>query len=120
MFIDVSPEDIPNLIEGRRGRVSYPLIKGFLESGKKAAQLDRAGIKQSVGQLNMCLNSYLKNHKLPIKIIIRSGELYFLRTDVDSNGNIIDTLSENVDVQSRLVEPVEITPEVTRQILEGE
>lgn len=88
-FIPVAPEDVPNLREGRRGRVSYPILKSFLETNVPLAQLDRTGMVQSAQSLNMCLNQYIRNHDLPIEMFTRSGEIYLARTDVDEEGNII-------------------------------
>ena len=88
-FIPVDPKDIPNHREGRRGRVSYPLTKSFLESGMYMAQLDRTGIQQSLQSLQSCLFSYIRNHELPIKMFTRSGQIYFLRLDIDEEGNTI-------------------------------
>jgi hypothetical protein len=89
-FIDVDPKEIPNLREGRRGKVSYPILKSFLETNKVLVMMDRAGMKQSVQSLTMALNTYIRNHDLPIKIFQRSGELYLMRTDVDDNGDLIN------------------------------
>ena len=45
-FIDIDPDEIPRFSEGRRGRVSYPILKSFLETGKILVMLDRTGIQQ--------------------------------------------------------------------------
>jgi hypothetical protein len=70
--------------------VSYPILKSFLETNKVLVMMDRAGMKQSVQSLTMALNTYIRNHDLPIKIFQRSGELYLMRTDVDDNGDLIN------------------------------
>lgn len=88
-FNPVAPEDIPNLREGRRGRVSYPILKSFLETNMPIAQLDRTGMSQGLQSLNMCLGQYIRNHDLPIEMFTRRGEIYLARTDVDEEGNII-------------------------------
>lgn len=100
-FIDVAPEDIPNLREGRRGRVSYPITKSFLESGKLVAQLDRTGIQQSLQSLQSCLNSYIRNHGLPIKMFTRRGEIYFARLDLDDNGQPIEDWAKETATEGR-------------------
>lgn len=94
-FIAVAPEDVPNLRDSRRGRVSYPLCKMFLESNLPVAQLDRTGIKQSEQSLRSCITSYVRSHDLPIKVFSRGGKMYFARLDmnVDSEGNV--TKNEN-------------------------
>lgn len=90
-FIDVDPSEIPELRESRRGRVSYPILKSFLETNKVLVKLDRTGVSQNVQTLTVCLNSYIRTHELPIKIFQRSGNLYIMRTDTDDNGKLINT-----------------------------
>jgi hypothetical protein len=86
-FIDVDPANIPTTREGRRGRVSYPILKSFLETGKVCVQLDRTGIQSSFQALYSMMGSYIKNHDLPIKIFSSGGEIFFMRLDLDNEGN---------------------------------
>lgn len=95
-FVDVNPDEIDNLRQGRRGRVSYPLLKGFLETGKFLVKIDRTGIQQSLQTLSSSLNTYIRNHHLPIKIFQRSGEMYLMRLDVDRDGNAIPDWEEKL------------------------
>jgi hypothetical protein len=90
-FIDVDPSEIPNHREGRRGRVSYPILKSFLETNKPVAQLDRTGMQQSFQSLYSSLGAYIRNHDLPIKLFSRQNEIYLLRLDLklDGEGNIV-------------------------------
>jgi hypothetical protein len=87
-FTQVSPEDFPNLRDARRGRVSYPILKGFLETGYPLAKLDREGITRPVQSLTVSLSMYAKSHSMPIKILTRGGEIYMLRLDLDDSGKI--------------------------------
>jgi hypothetical protein len=87
-FIDVDPDDIPNFRESHRGRVSYPILKSFLETGKVLVQLDRTGIQQSTQSLSSSLNAYIRNHNLPVKMFMRMGKIYLMRTDADDEGNV--------------------------------
>jgi hypothetical protein len=82
-FIDVDPNEIPNLRDGRRGRVSYPILKSFMETGKVLAKLDRTGIQQSLQSLNSSLGAYIRSHNLPLRVFNRQGEIYLARTDTD-------------------------------------
>lgn len=86
-FIDVDPDDVPNMRAPHRGRVSYPILKTFLETGKVVAQLDREGIQQSFQSLYSSLSAYIRNHELPINMFSREGEIYLARTDIDDEGN---------------------------------
>ena len=88
-LVPVNPDEIDNYRQARRGRVSYPLLKMFLESGLPVAKLDRTGMQNSLQSLNSCLGSYIRSHKLPIRIFQRQGELHLARTDVDDEGNIL-------------------------------
>lgn len=104
-FIDVKPEDIPNYRESHRGRVSYPILKSFLETNKPIAQLDRTGMQQGLQSLNTCLNQYIRKHELPIKMFTRRGEIYLARTDVDAEGNVIARETKSGELP-RTIEPV--------------
>lgn len=87
-FIDVDPDEIPNFRESHRGRVSYPILKSFLETGKVLVRLDRTGIQQSLQSLNSSLGAYIRNHNLPIKLFTRQGEIYLARTDTAEDGSV--------------------------------
>lgn len=105
-FIPVAPEEVPNLREGRRGRVSYPILKAFLESNMPLAKLDRTGMSQSLQALSMTLNQYVRTHDLPIQMFTRSGEIYLARTDVDEDGNIVER-GASKDGLLKALEPTE-------------
>lgn len=89
MFIAVNPDEIPNVRYGRRGRISYPIVKGFLETGLPVAKLDRTKMNYKIQNLQSTLNAYIRTHELPIKLVVRSGEIYLIRTDLDNEGNAI-------------------------------
>lgn len=98
-FEPVSPDEMPRHRQGRRGRVSYPILKTYLETGLPVAKMDRTGIQQSLMSLTSCLNSYVKNHNLPVKIFQRNGDLYLARTDidVDDDGNVIGNVETDIE-----------------------
>lgn len=95
-FIPVDPEEIDNTRQGRRGRVSYPILKTFMESGLPVAQLDRTGMQQKLQSLMSGLNYYINAHDYPVSMFIRRGELFFVRTDLDKDGNPISDDAEEV------------------------
>jgi len=110
-FIQVDPEEVENVRYSRRGRVSYPILKGFLETGLFIAKLDLTGLQQSKQALSTSLTSYIRNHNLPIKLMQRGGHFYLMRLDIDERGRPIPDWAEqqlNEHIQS---DPVEITPE---------
>lgn len=82
-LVPVDPKDFPEFREGRRGRVSYPLLKSFLETAMPLAMLDRTGMQQSLQSLTSSIGAYIRSHNLPIKLLTRSGQIYLARTDVD-------------------------------------
>jgi hypothetical protein len=110
-FTKVEPEDVPNFRESHRGRVSYPILKTFLETGYPVAQLDRTGMQQSFQGLYSCLTAYIRSHELPIKLFSRGGQLYLARLDMDAEGNVIEDWKQDLVDES---EAVEITPEVVQ------
>lgn len=85
-FLDIDPNEIDDLRATTRGRVSYPLLKTFLETGKYAVIVDRTGMQQSLQGLMQSIRSYVRNHNLPIKPIIRRGQLVLLRLDINKDG----------------------------------
>jgi hypothetical protein len=78
-----------------RGRVSYPILKTFLETNKVVAQLDRTGIQQNLQSLYSSLSAYIRSHELPIKLFSREGELYLARLDLDENGDVAPVNIDN-------------------------
>lgn len=85
-LIPVEADKIPDLQLRRRGRVSYPILKQFMESGSVASMLDRTNVQQSMQGLNSCLNAYAKSHKMPVSCFSRDGELYLIRLDLNGDG----------------------------------
>ena len=109
-FKEIEASEIDNMRVGRRGRVSYPILKGFLETGYFLAQLDRTGLQQSMQSLSSSLHAYIRSHELPVKIFQRQGELYMMRLDIEENGEEIPNWQNVVDQDlSGAVKP--ITPD---------
>lgn len=125
-LVEVDPKDIPTNREGRRGRVSYPLLKQFLESGIRCAKLDLTGLDKNVNYLRSILYSYIRSHGLPVKLFSAAGDLHFLRLDMDDKGNVDPNWKPEQEVASegsaghlRSMEPLEITSvEVQRRFNE--
>jgi hypothetical protein len=109
-FIPVNPDDIPNFRESHRGRVSYPILKSFLETGEPLSQLDRTGMQQGVQSLNSCLNAYIKSHNLPIRLFNRGGQIYLARTDVGDDG-LVDVKHNDINKIPRVQETVGKAPD---------
>ncbi len=109
-FEEVDPSEIDNLRQGRRGRVSYPILKGFLETNFFLAKLDRTGVQQSMQSMTSSLGAYIRSHEMPIKLFQRSGQIYLMRLDIDENGDPIEDWAEKKldDAQGT---PVPITVE---------
>jgi len=89
-FIEIDPDDIPGVRESRRGRVSYPILKGFLETNFFLSKLDRTGMQQSLQALYSSLTAYIRSHDMPIKLFSRGGQIYLMRLDIDEVGNEIE------------------------------
>ena len=89
-LVEVNVADIPTERLGRRGRVSYPLIKSFMESNMRCAKLDLTGFAKNPAYLRSVLGSYINTHKLPIKLFAANGDLHMLRLDLDAKGAQIE------------------------------
>jgi hypothetical protein len=85
-FLDVDINEIPNLRESHRGRVSYPILKTFMELNAPIKRLDRTGMQQNLQTLTSCLTAYVRNHNLPVELFTRQGEIYLVRKDLNMDG----------------------------------
>lgn len=89
-FREVDPATVDTQREGRRGRVSYPLLKSFLERNIKMAELDLTGLNKNPAYLRSVLTTYIRSHTLPIKLFQAGGKMYLMRLDIDNQGSKID------------------------------
>jgi hypothetical protein len=89
-FEAVDPKMISNRSAGHRGRVSYPLLKSYMESGIPVARVNTDGMQQSMVALRSSLTAYIKSHDLPVYVFQRDGDLYLARLDmeVDEEGTV--------------------------------
>jgi len=117
-LIPVDLKDLEITREGRRGRVSYPLIKQFLESGHLAALVDRTGVQQTSLGLMSALRSYAKNHNIPVSIFMRRGEIYLVRLDLNEDGTENPNWREDARAAEEAV-ATPLTPAVVVQQVQG-
>ena len=99
-FDAVDPSEIQNLRAPHRGRVSYPILKGFLETGMFLATLDRTGLQQSTQSLYSSLSAYIRSHDMPIRMFSRQGNMYLMRLDIDENGDEIENWRDARDIDT--------------------
>ena len=104
-LVPVDPDAINNVREGRRGRVSYPILKMFLESGEDLSMLDRTGMQNSFQGLYSSLRAYISSHNLPIEIFSRQGEIYLARIHEDAAAKG----TEGHELDQAHLDPVPIT-----------
>lgn len=109
-FIDVDPDEVPNFRDSHRGRVSYPILKSFLETGKPLVQLDRTGMQQSLQSLSSSLGAYIRSHNLPIKLFMRRGEVYLARTDINPETGKPEELNNNITSIPQVKDQIGIAP----------
>ena len=101
-FIKVDPAEIDTNRLGRRGRVSYPLLKSFMEANIKMAKLDLTGYEGNPINIRSATTYYIKAHSLPIKIFSAGGDMYLMRLDFDSNGKPIENWQEEAASEGAL------------------
>lgn len=109
-FLEVAPEEVPNFRESHRGRVSYPILKGFLETNMKLAKLDRTGLQQSHQSLYSSLTAYIRNHNLPVKLFSRGGDIYLMRLDLDENGEFVEDWDKKANKEQEALEATTAAP----------
>lgn len=89
-FIDVDPDEFVGRREGRKGALSYPILKAFLETQKKAVKVDRSEpplSKKTIMSIRTSMDTYIKSHQMPIRTMQRGENLYLIRRDLDDEGN---------------------------------
>ena len=86
-FIALDPEEVEEVMNhdasSRRGRVSYPILKGFLESGMDVAKLNREGLNHPAMHYQTLLKMYIEGHNMPVRLRLVNGELYLIRKEID-------------------------------------
>ncbi len=108
-YKEVDPSEIDNLRRGRRGRVSYPILKGFLETGYFLASLDPESLNRTTQGMAASLGIYIKSHDMPIKVFQRTGTIYLMRLDVDEKGKeISDWREEEAKLEAKPLTQVEL------------
>jgi len=63
---------------GRRGRIAWAIIKQFEESGLDMARIES---DRPVTSLIPNLRSYIKTHKLNLKVSTRRGEAFIIKVE---------------------------------------
>jgi len=89
-FVDIDPKEVDTSRAARRGRVAYPIVKGFMERNVKMSKLDLTDTSYNAVSLRANLSLYIQRHEMPIKIFQAGGELHMMRLDIDNDGNPID------------------------------
>lgn len=114
-LIPMDPAEIDTSRSGRRGRVSYPIIKSFMEQNVKVVKLDLTGLNKNPQYLRTVLTSYIKNHNMPIKIFSAAGDLCLMRLDLNNDGSPKEDWQSNNELTTegaagheRNMEPVAI------------
>jgi len=108
-FIEVAPEELAVFRTPHRGRVSYPILKGFLETGMFLAQVDRTGMQQGLQAMTSTLGAYVRNHDMPIKVFNRKGEVFLMRLDINEKGEPIpDWNKKEIDPNAKPIDAKEV------------
>lgn len=124
-FVAVDPANIDTSRSGRRGRVSYPIIKAFMEQNVKVVKIDPDSLgEKNPAYLRSVLQTYINNHGLPIKIFQANGDLHLMRLDLDNHGNPIEhneeKTTEGAAGHLRNLTPTPLTPEEVGRRFEEE
>ncbi len=88
-FVDIDPKDIDTARLGRRGRVSYPIVKAFMERNVKLSKLDITGLDRNATYLRSVIGAYVKSHELPIRVFSAAGDIHMMRLDLDNDNKPI-------------------------------
>lgn len=121
LFEEVKPEDLPDLREGARGRMAYPTIKGFLETGFPVAKLNHRKLdpNRPVNSIKQTLTQYAQKKLLPVKFFTRGGDIYAMRLDIDLDGKPVPNwMKDNYGISpegDEVDEVKELTDELAAQ-----
>lgn len=115
-FVDIDPADIDTERAGRRGRVSYPILKAFMERNTKVSKLDVSDLDKNPTYLRSVLQSYIRSHSMPIRIFSANGDIHLMRLDLDNDNQPIEwspgmEATEGAVGHERDMEAKPITPE---------
>ncbi len=116
-FVEVDPRDIEDGQFSHRGRVSYPILKGFMETKTFMVMIDRTGMQQSASGLQSSLGAYAKKHQLPIRVFSRNSQVYLMRLDVDSQGKEVPNWKDTYEPDTSNASPIGVI-EVERRYKE--
>lgn len=100
-FVRRTLDEIENSADSRRGRVSYPIIKGFMETGYQVAEVDLTESGRKPMTLQVLLKSFIDTHQLPVKVLLRRGRLFLMRLDIDEQGKEIPNWKELLEEEKR-------------------
>lgn len=107
-MIDVDPNELEMVREGRKGRMCYPIVKTFLDSDKVLVKLDISETGKTFNSLYTSLNGYCNNHDVPVKVFSKNQEIYLMRLDRDKDGKEIANWKE---IKAKKDDTVKITQE---------
>lgn len=89
-YVALDSEEVQEVMShdasNRRGRVSYPILKGFLESGMDVAKLNREGLNHPAMHYHTLLKMYIESHNMPVVLRLVNGELYLIRKEFAEQG----------------------------------
>jgi len=80
-MVDIKPitDEERELLEkrgrGMRGRISYPIIKMFMESGLDVARIEPSE-GQTITSLMASLKHYIQAHNMPLEVLKRRNSVY--------------------------------------------
>ena len=90
-FAPVSEGELAEVSMKARSRISGDLLQEFLDTEHSVAKLDRGGIPSSLASLQSSLRSYIQSHGVPVKLIVRGQNIYFVRTDRGEEDTVAPT-----------------------------
>lgn len=99
-FEKVTDEEIVGTERAMKGTVSYPILKGFIETNMYMAKITPAELakeyKRDPSGLAMTLRGYAKKHRMPVAVVVRNNVLYLKRLDMEKGGKKIENWEDEV------------------------
>ncbi len=85
-FTDVDPKSIEGTSQGSG---SGSILAAFMERKKKLSKLELTDKDKTPMHFRAALGAYVTSHEMPIKVSMKHGDVYLMRTDLDDDNKPI-------------------------------
>ncbi len=81
-FTDVDPKSIE---ASSQSNSSGAILAAFVERNKKVSKLELTDNDKTPGHFRAALGAYAASHTMNVKVFMKNGDVYLMRTALDDN-----------------------------------